>query len=60
MAQVTIYGSQLSTFTRTARMVCVEKDVSYDLVEFERGSPALLALQPFGKVPALKHGDFTL
>jgi glutathione S-transferase len=60
MAQVTIYGSQLSTFTRTARMACVEKDVSYDLIEFERGSPALLALQPFGKVPALKHGDFTL
>lgn len=60
MADITIYGLQLSTFTRTARMACVEKDVSYDLVEVELGSPAHLAVQPFGKVPAMKHGDFVL
>ena len=60
MAEVTIYGSQLSTYTRTARMACVEKDVSYDLVEVRPGSPEALAVQPFGKVPALKHGDFVL
>lgn len=60
MAEVTLYGLQLSTFTRTARMVCVEKDVGYDLVEVELGSPAHLAVQPFGKVPAMKRGDFVL
>jgi glutathione S-transferase len=60
MADVTLYGLQLSTFTRTARMACVEKDVTYDLVEVELGSPAHLAVQPFGKVPALRHGDFML
>jgi glutathione S-transferase len=58
MAEVTIYGLQLSTYTRTARMACVEKDVSYDLVEVQPGSPEDLAVQPFGKVPALKHRDF--
>ena len=60
MASVTIYGLQLSTYTRTARMTCVEKDVGYDLVEVELGSPAHLAVHPFGKVPAMTHGDFTL
>ena len=60
MAEITIYGLQLSTYTRTARMACVEKDVGYDLVEVEMGSPAHLAVHPFGKVPAMKHGDFTL
>ena len=60
MAEITIYGLQLSTYTRTARMACVEKDVGYDFVEVDMGSPAHLAVHPFGKVPAMKHGDFTL
>ncbi len=60
MSEIVIYGPPQSTFTRTARMVCVEKSVDYELRPIELGSSELLALQPFGKVPAMRHGEFTL
>ncbi len=54
MAKITIYGPPQSTYVRTARMLCEEKGVAYDLQPVEFGSPAHLALHPFGKVPVCK------
>lgn len=60
MADVTIYGFPQSTYVRTARMVCEEKGVAYDLEPIEFGSEAHLAVQPFGKMPGFRHGDVQL
>jgi glutathione S-transferase len=53
-AAVRIYGYPVSTWTRTARMVCVEKVIPYDLVSVDHGSEAHGELHPFRKVPILE------
>ncbi len=64
MATVTLHGPGFSTYVRTARLALEEKGVDYELEEFNfiaDGMPeAHLARHPFGKVPALTHGDFVL
>ena len=60
MAEVTLYGSPISTYVRTVRMVLVEKDVPYELVEGWGDHPEIAKRQPFGKIPAFRHGDFEL
>ena len=57
---LTLYGDPRSSYVRTARIVCEEKNVPYGLepispqASFERG------LHPFRKIPAMTHGDLTL
>ncbi len=60
MATVEILGFAPSSYTRVARMACEEKGVPYELKEMPPHSPEVLAIHPFGKIPALRHGDFTL
>ncbi|MEQ8696907.1 MAG: glutathione S-transferase family protein [Bauldia litoralis] len=60
MATITIYGWPPSTYTRTARMYCVEKGVDHVLEPIEMGSEAHKALHPFSKIPIMQHGDFRL
>jgi glutathione S-transferase len=60
MADVTVYGSPVSTYVRSVRMALAEKDVSYDLVEGWADHPEIAKRQPFGKIPAFRHGDFEL
>lgn len=60
MADVTLYGIPLSTYVRTARLAFEEKGVAYDLEPYAPGSDEIRALHPLGKVPAMRHGDFTL
>ncbi len=60
MATVEILGFAPSTYTRVARMACEEKGVSYELKPLQPHSPEVLAIHPFGKIPALRHGDFEL
>ncbi|MDF2764927.1 MAG: glutathione S-transferase [Rhodospirillales bacterium] len=60
MADVTLYGTPISTYVRTVRMALVEKDVPYDLVEGWPDNPEIAKRQPFGKIPAFRHGDFEL
>lgn len=60
MATVEILGFAPSTYTRTARMACEEKGVPYELKQVPPHAPEVLAIHPFGKIPALRHGDFTL
>ena len=60
MADVILHGFPPSTYTWTARLICEEKGVPHDLEAIEFGSPAHLALHPYGKIPIMEHGDFRL
>jgi glutathione S-transferase len=60
MADIVIYGPSASTYTRTARLACVEKGVPHTLEPVDVGSDANAKLHPFRKVPAMRHGDFML
>jgi glutathione S-transferase len=58
MAAVQIYGVPPSTFTRTVRLACHERGVDYELVPTPPS--AVHPHNPFGKIPAMKHGDVAL
>jgi glutathione S-transferase len=60
MSQLVIFGFPESTYVRTVRMVCEEKGVSYELSALKPGAPVSADLHPFGRVPAVKHGDVHL
>jgi glutathione S-transferase len=60
MAEVVIYGNPLSTYTRTARMALEEKGVAYELEPVDHRAPEFRETHPFGRIPALRHGDFVL
>ncbi len=60
MTDIIVYGPPQSSYVRTARIVLAEKGVACELAPIEFGSPEHLALHPFGRVPAMRHGDVTL
>jgi glutathione S-transferase len=60
MAEIAFHSLPESAYLWTAMHVADEKGVSYELAPFERGSPEHLALHPFGKMPAMRHGDLVL
>jgi glutathione S-transferase len=55
---VRIHGYPVSTWTRTARMVCVEKDIPYELVPVDYGSEAHGEMHPFRRMPILEVDGF--
>ncbi|MCA9673055.1 MAG: glutathione S-transferase [Myxococcales bacterium] len=57
---ITLFGFAPSTYTRSARMACIEAGVAHQLAPLEFKQPSHLALHPFGKMPALSHGDVVL
>lgn len=60
MFDVRIHGFAQSTYTRTVRMAAIERSVPAELVPLPYGSPAHLAMHPFGKMPILQvNGTFT-
>jgi glutathione S-transferase len=59
MANLEIIGFPQSTYVRVARMACEEKGVAYDLRPAPPHSPEVLAIHPFGKIPAMRHGDLS-
>jgi glutathione S-transferase len=59
-ATVSVYGDPRSTYVRTVRMVLAEKGVAYAHDPVAPQSEQILALNPFGRVPAFRDGDFTL
>jgi glutathione S-transferase len=63
MSDFTIYGIPGSPYVRAALLGFEEKGVPYRLAPLafgEQKSPAHLARQPFGRIPAMDHGDFRL
>lgn len=65
MSNVTVYGAAYSVYVRSVRLALEQKRVQYDLEEVDifadEGAPHdHLARQPFGKIPAFRHGDFQL
>ena len=64
-AQVVLYGPIYSAYVRVARIVLAEKGVPYrhepvDIFAPEGPGAAYLVRHPFGRAPALQHGDFAL
>ena len=57
MAPLVLHGTPLSTYVRTCRMAFVEKGVPYELDPLAPQSPEQTAMQPWGSVPAMTHGD---
>jgi glutathione S-transferase len=60
MASIEIIGIAPSTYTRAILMACQEKGVDHTLTAAGPHSPPVDAVHPFGKVPAMRHGDFEL
>ena len=65
MSRPIVFGTPLSTFVRTTRMVLMEKGVDCEHVDVgvldgECQGPEHLARNPFGKVPVFEHDGLTL
>jgi glutathione S-transferase len=57
-----VYGALLSPFVRKVAVAASEKGMDYELVGGSPGNPnpEFQEASPFGKIPALRDGDFTL
>ncbi len=60
MAELEIIGVPFSNFVWAVRACCAAKGVPYRLNPARPHSPEVLAIHPFGKIPALRHGEVTL
>ena len=66
MAALEIIGFDISNWVRAARITCEEKGVEYEfttngMTDFaDMKSQKHLALHPFGRIPAMRHGDVVL
>jgi glutathione S-transferase len=65
MATITVYGTPLSTYVRTVRLLLEEAGADYNLKDIsifdgEHKSAEYLSKHPFGKVPALEIDDEVL
>jgi glutathione S-transferase len=60
MPELQIIGAPQSNYVWVARIACTEKGVPYTLVPAMPHSPEVDTIHPFGKIPAMRHGDITL
>ncbi len=57
---LTLYGINLSTFTRKVRLALLEKGIPHQLEVAPMGSPKVRALHPLGKIPVLEDGGIAI
>jgi len=55
-----LIGAAPSVFVRATRLALEEKGVPYALTAAAPHSPPVLAINPFGKIPVMRHDDFEL
>ena len=60
MPTLQIIGAPQSNFVWACRIACGEKEVPYELQPVFPHTPEVDAIHPFGKIPAMRHGDVTL
>ncbi len=59
-ATLALLGDPRSTYTRTVRMALAEKGLAYSHEPAAPRTPAVDAVHPFGRIPALRDGDIEL
>ena len=57
---ISLLGDVRSSYTRTARMALAEKGVAYTMQAAAPHSPDILAVHPFGRIPALRDGGIDI
>lgn len=57
---IELIGAPQSVYVRTARMALEEKAIPYMLTGAAPHAPEVLAIHPFGKIPAMRHGALVL
>ena len=60
MTKLQILGAPQSPLVWAVRMTAAEKGIDAELVPMPPHSPDITAIQPFGKIPAMRHGDVEL
>jgi glutathione S-transferase len=60
MSALEILGFPQSNFVWMARIACAEKGVPVTVTPVRPHTAEVDAIHPYGKIPALRHGDFTL
>jgi glutathione S-transferase len=58
--ELQLIGAPQSIFVWTARIVCAEKGAPCTLIPEMPHSPEVDVIHPYGKIPVMRHGDFTL
>ncbi|GGA19110.1 SRPBCC domain-containing protein [Dyella nitratireducens] len=59
-SRISVVGDPRSTYVRSVRMALIEKGISYTLDPQPPHGDIVNALNPFGKIPAFRAGDFVL
>jgi glutathione S-transferase len=57
---LTLYGINLSTFTRKVRLALLEKGIGHRFEVAPMGSPKVRALHPLGKIPVIEHAGVAI
>ncbi len=60
MPTVELFGFAPSTYVRTARLICEEKDIEYSLLPLEFRKESHRKLHPYLRMPVLRHGKLVL
>ena len=60
MTSVQLFGFDGSTYLKTVQIACARLAIPYETLSLEFGKPSHLALHPFAKMPAMRHGDVSL
>jgi glutathione S-transferase len=59
-ATLTIFGNPRSSYTRSVRMALAEKELAHVFEPSPPHSPEVTAINPFGRVPVFRDGEFAL